>query len=109
MEEMVLGDVSDFFANWAENKPNFIRMKSFLEGAIAIEKDEKTKQEMSKTLDDIEMYEGVAIVALQLFKKQKELEKKIRELKHETEKNHNNNLAKIVELEKRFDDLDAGK
>jgi len=106
---MVLGDVSDFFANWDENKPNFIRMKSFLEGAIAIEKDEKTKQEMSKTLDDIEMYEGVAIVALQLFKKQKDLEKQIRELKNKAEKNHYSNLEKIGILEKRFDDLDALK
>ena len=55
------------------------------------------------------MYEGIVIVALNLFKKQNELEKQIKELQNETEKNHNNNLARIVKLEKRFDDLDAGK
>ena len=106
---MVLGDVFDFLANWAENKPNFIRIKSYLEGAIATQKNKKTKQEMQKTLDGLEMFEGIAIVAMQLIKNQEDLEKQIKEFKHETEKNHNSNLEKIVKLEKRFDDLEAGK
>jgi len=105
MGEMFLGDFFDFLANWAENKPNFIRMKSYLEGAIATQKNKKTKQEMKKTLEDIEMFEGIAIVAMQLIKKQDELEKQIKELKHETEKNHNSNLEKIVKLDKGIDKL----
>jgi len=102
---MVIDDVSDFITNLGGKKPNFIRMKSFLEGAISRETDEKTKQEMRKTLEDIEMYEGVAKVALNLFKKQEELQKQFEELKNETEKNHNINLQKIVKLGKGIDEL----
>jgi len=80
-------------------------VKSFFEGAISIEKDEKTKQEMRKTLEELEMYEGVARVAINLFKKQDELAKQIKEFKHEAEKDHNSNLEKIVKLNKGLDKL----
>ena len=80
-------------------------MKSFLEGAIASQTNEKTKQEMKKTLEDLEMYEGVARVAMNLIKKQNDLQEQIKELKHETEKNHNSNLEKIVKLDKGIDKL----
>ena len=105
MEKIVLDDIFDFFANLDGKKPNFIRSKSFLEGAIANEKNEKTKQEMRKTLEDLEMTEGLATVAMHLFKKQDDLEKQIKELKHETEKNHNSNLEKIIKLDKGIDNL----
>lgn len=105
IEEIIEEDVSDFFTNLVENKPNFIRMKSFIEGVIARETNEKTKQEMRNTLEELEMYEGVASVLIQLIKKQDGLKKQIEEIKHETEKNHNNNLAKIIELDKGLDKL----
>jgi len=102
---MLEGDVTDFFANWDKNKSNFIRIKSFLEGAIAIETDEKKKKEMMQAIEDIEFQEGVVIMALRLFKKQEDLQKQIDDLKHETEKNHNNNLEKIIKLNKGMDNL----
>lgn len=106
IEEIIKNDFFDFLANLGEKKPNFIRIKSFLEGVLAREKNEKVKEEMRKTLEDIEMYEGLLGTALQLIKKQGELEDKIKELKHETEKNHNSNLEKIVKLGKGLDRLE---
>ena len=104
-EELVLEDLIDLITNWAENKSNFIRMKSFLEGAIATQKDEKIKQEMRRTLEDLEMYVGMAKVAINLLKKQDELAKQIKEFKHEAEKDHNSNLEKILKLDKGLDKL----
>lgn len=106
IEEILLNDVTDFFANIGNKKPNFIRTKSFLEGVLATEKNEKTRKDIRNTLEDFEMYEGIVEVAIKLFKKQSELEEMFKELKHETEKNHNNNLQKIVELGKGIDKLD---
>ena len=105
IDEIIEKDFSDFFGNLAENKPNFLRIKSFVEGLISAEPNEKKKKGMRKQLEEIEMYEGIAVAGIQLIKKQDELEKQIKELKHETEKNHNNNLAKIIELNKGLDKL----
>ena len=69
------------------------------------ETDEKTKQVIKKALDDFEMYADVARFAMRLLKKQDKFEKQIKELKHETEKNHNSNLEKIIKLDKGLDKL----
>lgn len=105
IEEIILDDVIDFFTNLDGKKKDFIRMKSFMEGAIAMEKNEKIKQQMRKTLDDLEMYVDIAKFAINLLKKQGELEKQFKEFKHETEKSHNSNLEKIVKLDKGLDKL----
>ena len=106
IEEIFVSDLFDFFSNLGEKKPSFIRTKAFLEGVLAKEKNKKTKKLIKKTLEDFEMYEGLFGSALQLIKKQGELEDKIKELKHETEKNHNSNLEKIVKLGRGLDRLE---
>lgn len=106
IEEIITSDFFDFIANIGEKKPSFIRTKSYLEGVLAREKNKKAKKQIEKFLEDFEMYEGLFGSALQLIKKQSELEDKIKELKHETEKNHNSNLEKIVKLGKGLDRLE---
>ena len=106
IEEIIISDLFDFISNLGEKKPSFIRTKAFLEGVLAKEKNKKTKKLIRKTLEDFEMYEDLFGAALKLIKKQGELEDKIKELKHETGKNHNSNLEKIVKLGKGLDRLE---